>query len=43
MGIPPELRIFKHSWIYFLDVLFTTAALLTTYHFDPSTPQIALL
>jgi hypothetical protein len=42
MRIPPELRILKDSWIYFLGLLITTAVLLTWYHLDPSTPQIAL-
>ncbi|WP_280114263.1 hypothetical protein [Microvirga sp. BSC39] len=43
MGIPPELRIFKHGWIYLLGMLIATATLLTMYHLDPSTPRIALL
>jgi hypothetical protein len=43
MRIPPELRIFKLGWIYLLGLLITTAALLTMYHLDPSTPRIALL
>jgi hypothetical protein len=41
MRISPELAIFKHSWIYFLGLLITTAVLLTWYHLDPSTQQIA--
>ncbi|MEZ0170362.1 hypothetical protein [Microvirga sp. TS319] len=42
MRMPPELKIFKGIWIYFVGLLIATAALLTLYHLDPSTPKIAL-